>query len=163
VSRLRLIAIVLLVAAAALFAIGTSIERSRHHDEPATARVEEGHDEARESAEHRATVSSNAHADESSEGTVLGVDRESTSLLVLAVAVSIALALLLWQRPQRWVWLTVAGVTAVFAVFDVAEVLHQLDESAAGLVAIAMAVAVAHATTAGIAATAGTHPSAAGL
>lgn len=144
---MRLAAIALLVAGAGLFAAGTSVERGRHHDEPATGTALA---EAREQAEtHDA-----AERGTSDEGRILGVDREATGLVILAVLASLALAALLWRRPVREVWLAAGLVALAFAVFDVAEVVHQLVESDAGLATLAALVAVAHAATAGIAATA---------
>ena len=53
-TRLRLLAIALLLAGAGLFAIGTSLERSQHHDEPAkTSERGESHNESGESAGQR--------------------------------------------------------------------------------------------------------------
>lgn len=150
---LRLAAIALLVAGAGLFAAGTSVERGSHHDEPATGAAlaeARGDAEAREQAEtHDA-----AERGTSDEGRILGVDREATGLVILAVLASLALAALLWRRPVRAVWLAAGLVALAFAVFDVAEVVHQLVESDAGLAILAALVAVAHAATAGIAATA---------
>jgi hypothetical protein len=68
------------------------------------------------------------------------------------VLVSLALAALLWQRPTRAVWRITGVIALAFAVFDIAELVHQLDESAAGLAALATAVALAHLATTGIAA-----------
>ena len=45
----------------------------------------------------------------------------------------------------------VAVVAGAFAVFDLAEIAHQLDEDNTGLVVLAAAVAVLHATAAGLA------------
>jgi hypothetical protein len=82
-TRLRWILVALLVASSALFAAGAIAERStaRSHGEAASVRTIEGaHSEA---------------GDTKAEGgeRVLGVDVESTSLVVLAVTVGLALAL----------------------------------------------------------------------
>lgn len=152
-NRRRLAAIVLLLGGAALFAIGTSVEKNRHHDEPvAAASSGASPSETGESAEQHQAEGTPAHAESSgSEGKVLGIDRESTGLVAFAVLVSLALAAALWKRPTRVVWLIVGLVVLAFAVFDVAEVVHQFDESAPVLAAIAVAVALAHLGTAGIA------------
>jgi hypothetical protein len=153
VNRRQLAALTLLVLGAALFAIGTSVEKNRHHSEPAAAtQVSESHTEGGESAEQHQAETSAGHSEASGEGKVLGIDRESTGLVVLAVLVALALAAALWKQPTRAVWLIVGLVALAFAVFDVAEIVHQLDESAPGLAAIAVAVALAHASTAGISA-----------
>lgn len=154
-SRTRSAAIILLAAAAGLFAIGTTIEKNRdHHDQPAaTAETGGAHDGARETAEHREAEQRGAHTEgESEESKGLDTDRESTGLVVLAVLASLALAALVWRRPQRLVWIVVGLVAVTFAVFDLAEVAHQLDESATGLAAVAALVGAAHLAVAAIAA-----------
>ena len=153
-NRRQLAAIVLLVIGAALFVIGTSVEKNRHHDEPpASAEAGGSTSEAGESAEQHQAEGTAGHSESSgTEGKILGIDRESTGLVVLAVLISLALAAALWKQPTRVVWVIVGLVALAFAVFDVAEIVHQLDESAPELAAIAVAVALAHAGTAGIAA-----------
>lgn len=146
-KRRQLAAIVLLIVGAGLFAIGTAIEKSRHHDEPVvSSEVGESHDEEGESVEQREAEEADGHSESSGseEGKILGVDRESTGLVVAAVLASLALAALLWQRPTRVVWVVVALVSLIFAVFDIAEVAHQLDESATGLAVLASLVAATH-------------------
>jgi hypothetical protein len=139
----RLVAVVLLVAGAGLFVLGTSLESGRHHD--VADETGGSHTEGGQSDEHgegAATVLTENRT--SAETTILGIDRESTGLVVLAVAASLALAALLWLRPSRSVW-AIAGLAALaFAVFDIAEVVHQLDESASGLATVAASVAAAH-------------------
>jgi hypothetical protein len=63
---------------------------------------------------------------------------------VLAVAVSLALALGLWIRDERWLAIATVGAAVVFAVFDVAEVAHQVDESQTGLAVLAAVIAAGH-------------------
>jgi hypothetical protein len=154
VSRLRPLAIALLVIGTGLFVIGTSVEKNRDHDGPTSAATTvETHSDGGESTEEHAAEGPAPHSESSAsaEGKVLGIDREATGLLVVAVLVSLALALLLWQRPSRAVWTVVGLVAVAFAVFDIAEVIHQLDESASGLAVLAAAVALAHGGTAGVA------------
>ena len=155
-NRRQLAAIILLLVGAALFVLGTSVEKNRHHNEPAPAtQVSESHNEGGgESAEQHQAESAVGHPESTGEGKVLGIDRESTALVGLALLASLALAAALWKHPTRAVWLIVGLVAVAFAIFDVAEVVHQLDESAPGLAAIAVAVALAHASTAGISAVA---------
>ena len=156
-NRRQLAAIALLVVGAALFAIGTSVEKNRHHDEPAAAaEANESHSEAGESAEQREAeeVEGHSEATESGEGEILGIDRESTGLVVVAVLASLALAAALWRRPSTPVWIIAAVVAIAFAFFDVAEIIHQLDESDAALATLAAIVATAHVGTAVIAAAA---------
>jgi hypothetical protein len=148
ILRLRWLLSALLVAAAVLFAIGVAAERAQgdHHDEVA-AHVEGGeehHDEAAESS---------GHSDERT----LGVVRESPAIVVTAVAVSLVLASLVWFRRDLWLLWTVVAVALVFAVFDVAEVVHQLDESRNGLALLAAIVALLHLSSAFVAETRATN------
>ena len=68
------------------------------------------------------------------------------ALLGMALVVaSVGLALLAWSRPERRWLLAIAVIAAGFALVDVAEVLHQLDEDRMGLALLAAAVAALHA------------------
>jgi hypothetical protein len=159
VSRwLRRAAAALLVACAALFIAGVAVEGDTH---PLTTEGAAAHDEAAEAVNGEAgrdksaeSSSGEASHDESAEvGRILGLDVESSGAVVLAVAVSIVLAVGLWIRNQRWLAVAAATAGVVFAVFDVAEIVHQLDESRAGLVVLAAVIAAGHlaaAATAGL-------------
>jgi hypothetical protein len=109
----------LLAVATLLFAIGVTAERSS-----STERVPA----------------------ESSGEEVAGVDLESTPSMVLAVlagpALSATAASDLGRR--RTFLLVVVAIALGWAVLDVRELLHQLDESRGGIAAIALAVAVLH-------------------
>ena len=139
--RLRRIAAVLFVVAAGLFVISVNAEDDTH-TEATTAPVpdesaesgEADHDEAAEA------VGGEEHS-ESREEKVLGVDVESPASVALAVVVSLALAAGLWLRPLRWLALLAFVVGLAFAAFDVAEVVHQLDESNSGLATLAATIA----------------------
>jgi hypothetical protein len=120
VARNQLLAI-LIVVATATFAIGAAIENSDEGSEPG-----EPHVEAAESEGEAAEAEPVSEDDE----TLLGIDAESTPLVV---AVVIAVAML------------------VFAVLDLREVFHQADEANAGLAALAAAVAALHLGAAGLA------------
>ena len=158
VLRARWLLSALLLAAAALFAIGVSAERNNedHHDEPATA-VESGeagdHDEAAEAGERAEAGEEGAHAEETAaeraeqgdEEQVLGVNLESVPLVIAAVIASTVLAVAVWFRTDRWLLWTVAGFAAVFTVFDVAELVHQFDENQTSIAIIVACVGVLHA------------------
>jgi hypothetical protein len=74
-------------------------------------------------------------------------------LTVLAVAASLLLALLVWLgRWPRLVLLGVAGFGLVFAAGDVRELVHQLNESNAGVASIAAVLIVLHLAITAIAA-----------
>jgi hypothetical protein len=93
-------------------------------------------------------------ADHDKRETVLGVDIESTPLIILAVIAGLALALLAASPPGRRsaVLLTIAGLMIAWAALDVRELVHQVDESRTGLALLASAVAVLHLAAAAIAA-----------
>lgn len=118
---------VLIVVATALFVVGVSIEKAEGgHDEP--AHVEAGEESQAEEGEE-----------------VLGVEPESTPMIVLVAVVSLALALAAWLRPESELLLAVVGAAMLaFAVFDIAEVAHKIEESEGGIAAVAALVAVLH-------------------
>jgi len=70
--------------------------------------------------------------------TILGVNTQSVALTVLALVASLLLALVVWLgRWPRLALLGVAGFGLVFAAGDGRELVHQLNESNAGVAAIA--------------------------
>ena len=87
-----------------------------------------------------------------------GLVSESTVVVVAAVAVSLMLAAGLWLSRRRAVVVAAALVAGMFAVFDIAEVAHQLDESRRALAALAVGVALGHAAITLIAAVGGAKP-----
>jgi hypothetical protein len=138
---LRLVLVALLTASTLLFALGVALDRGggdvTAHSQALDAEGEPGHDEAAEQRE----------AGEPQRGErVLGVDPESTPLIVLAVLAGLALAALVASRfgTRPGILLVVAIVALVWAVLDAREFAHQLDESRAGIAAIALIVAVLH-------------------
>jgi Flp pilus assembly protein TadB len=148
----------LLAVATLLFAIGVIAERSSADEqvEP-TASAESG--EAAHAAEgegaHAAeeAPSTEGGASESSGEELAGIDFESTPLIVLAVLAGLALtavaATALGRR--RAFLLAVVVIALAWAVLDVRELFHQLDESRAGIAAVAVAVAVLHFLAAAVA------------
>jgi di/tricarboxylate transporter len=138
----------LILLATAGFVIGVAIEKSSgegpHTDEPAVH--EEGGHEEREATE----VGTEAPSERESSETILGLDVESTPLVVTAVALSLVLAGAVWVWPRsRPVLVIVIVAMLAFAVLDVAEVVHQLDTSRAGLAIMAAIVAALHLGAAG--------------
>ncbi len=138
----------LLIAGAALFAIGTAIERGRDHHEAAGEtggpESEAGHNEANENA------ATGAEAAESNK--VLGLDVEATPFVVLGVVASLALATVAWRWPQRSVFVAVAGFALLFVVLDGAEVSHHVSDDSAGLAMLAGGVAAIHLSAGAVAA-----------
>jgi hypothetical protein len=173
-SPLRWTLVALLVASTALFAVGVIAERSSTdtHTEPAAAHAAEAggergepagaHNEGRAS---EATASGDAghveSATEHAEGErLLGVDVESTPLVVLAVLAGLALAALAASRIGllRGFLLTVVVIGLALRALDIREVVHQLDESRTGVAVIAIAVAALHLAAAAISGRLATQP-----
>jgi heme A synthase len=156
----------LLIIAATLFVIGTAVERNNdaHQYETALATtVSEGIAPAEgseaEAAESAATVQpadNHTEAGESTNEQVLGINLESTPLVAIAVIVSLALAVATWRSDSKLAWLITAAFAAVFAIVDIAEFIHQLDRSKAGLAVLAALIAIIHAGAALLATQRGT-------
>ena len=170
----RALLVALLVLSTVGFVVGVSVEKSSadSHDEPAATATGSGEagegGEAQsgggaESAEQHASEAAGeeAHSEPGSgetaekggeDATLLGVDLEATPFVALAAALSLALALAVWLRAG---WGLLLGVVAVgmvvFAVVDVREVFHQLDEDKDGLALLAALVAALHLAAAGVA------------
>jgi hypothetical protein len=143
-----------LLAATALFVLGVALEP--HTEEARGEHVEsEGGEHAESEAGEEGTEP------QGGEERVLGLDLESPLVVGLAVVASVGLALLAWSRPERRWLVAIAVVAAGFALVDVAEVLHQLDEDRMGLALLAAAVAALHALAAVLAVRATAWPQAA--
>ena len=161
----------LLIAGAALFAIGVAAERhaTANHTETRTDAVSPAHVTTAPTAPAGESGGEATHTDEttsdgtthteaptgetgghpeSSGETVLGLNLESNDLVIVAVAVSLALAALTWMRNRRSLLLATMAVALVFAAFDVAEVAHQIKESRTRLATLAAAIALVHLATA---------------
>ena len=153
-SPLRRALVALLVAATTLFAIGVAVERSSTdtHAEPASAErtSEDAHAEGDEAAEDVEPGEAAEQAEGGEE--LLGVDIESTPLVVLAVVAGLALAALSASGlgRRRSFLLAVTVIALAWAVLDVREVVHQLDESRTGVALLALAVAALHAAAAAV-------------
>jgi hypothetical protein len=149
------LAAVLLVVTAGVFVLGVSQENKDNH--PESNEVDEsepaGHDdEAGESTEEREAEEADSHDEAADEGReerqILGVDPESPAPVTAAVLASLALAGGLLFTDRRAVAAVATVFALLFAVFDIAEVSHQLDEDSNGLAALAAAIAIGHAAAA---------------
>jgi hypothetical protein len=60
-------------------------------------------------------------------------------------------------RRDRWLLWTVAAFAALFTVFDIAELLHQIDENRTGIAVLAAVLAVIHAAASLVAGTRATN------
>lgn len=102
------------------------------------------------------------HAAESGTGTTseatggefhpLGVNLESTPLVIFGALFSLVLAGIVVPFPRRGVLGLVVLVGAAFAALEVAEVVHQVSQSRPGLVALAVIAGLLHAAVAVLAA-----------
>jgi hypothetical protein len=149
---------VLLIVAAGLFVVGVTAEDDADtHSDERTAQAGE-HDEATESdeaieaeaAERSTSEAEQAQADGDDERLV-GIDIESPVLVTAAVVASVLLAGLVWRRRDRRLLVVIAVFAAGFAVLDVAEVAHQLDEDHAWYALLAGLIAALHAAAAALA------------
>ena len=155
---LRRTAAALFVVAAALLVVGVSTEDSHSetgesvHDESAEAT---GSDECNRGKRVGEPPSADTprcrcstRAGSRRGGAAARHRRRVTPAVTAAVIVSLALAVGLWLRNRRWLAIVAVGVGVEFAVFDIAEILHQLEESHTGLTVLAAVVATAHLTAA---------------
>jgi hypothetical protein len=142
-TRLRAALALLLVGSGLLFTVGSTIERHQHHAEhPATAAnassesVKSGESGGENNSGETTTHVEKSHGESGVK--LLGVNTESLALTIVAVVASLLLGLAVWlRRWQRLTLLCVAGFGLVFAAGDGRELVHQLDESNAGLATIA--------------------------
>ncbi len=139
--RLRWLVGTLLIAAAALFAVGVASEGDLHHATVAGERSETG--------EHTADAAHDEAGEVVETGErILGTNLESTPLVVAAVVISVLLAAATWRRDRRIVLLVTAVFATGFAVLDVAEFAHQIRRPAVMIAVIAVVIGVLHAAAA---------------
>jgi cobalamin biosynthesis Mg chelatase CobN len=182
-GRPRTVLVALLVVATGLFAYGVLHERSLIHsghteraaqlahesaatraaetpakrasESPATKAAETPAKSASESA---ATKAPTGHVETAAqlarEGRVLGVDLESTSMIVLAILAGLALAILAASPlgTMRAILLALALGALTWSALDVREIVHQANESRTDLAIVAGFVAALHAVAAALAA-----------
>lgn len=144
----RLITAALLIASAAAFATGASIER---HTASSASQPGVHHAEAGSPGENRAGGEPGAgregpaaHAAEQNSEDMLGINPEATALVVIAVVVSLLLAALILIVGSPLAAAAVTLAMLAFTALDIREVTHQLGESRPGLAALAAAVALLH-------------------
>lgn len=159
-------AALLLVLATIVFVIGISAERSLSIEATATRPAEstgpassedageageaaEGHNEEEAAAEAQPEEATAPH-DETTEAsdTMMGIGRESTGAITVAVVISLALAAALWFSGAPGVLIVGAIFALLFAALDLREVVHQLSESRISLVVIALVAALLHGSAA---------------
>jgi hypothetical protein len=108
---------------------------------PSETQVEHAGESA---GENHGETGGEAHGESGNDERVLGINYESTPLVILAVLASLGLAAVVWIARSSWFLLLVAAVMLAFAVFDVAEVFHQVDRDEAGIAVLAGFVAALH-------------------
>jgi hypothetical protein len=152
-TRLRAALVLLLVGSGLLFAIGSTIERHQHHNEQPAATAENGvsgESSGESGSEGPAKHAEKTHGEAGVK--ILGVNTESRALTIVAVVASLLLALAVWLgRWPRPFLLLVVGFGLVFAAGDGRELVHQLDESNAGIAAIAAILIGLHLAVAALA------------
>jgi len=142
---LRKLLVALIVLSTIAFAVGSLLERSSAGSNGSESGVEQpGHVEGGEGTGESTAPAGESSGETSSED-LFGIDPESTGVLVFAVVVSLLLAAGCWFRPEwRWLVVVTAFAMAIFAVLDLRELIHQVDESNAGLAVMAGVVAILH-------------------
>jgi len=152
-ARLRVVLAGLLVVSAALFAVGSTLERHREGGHANETAVAERHSEtaAESGSESPGGSTETGHRSET-ETRLLGVDTESVGLEVAAIVLSLGVAIAVWVSRQRAVVVAVVALGLIFAAGDVRELVHQLSESRPGLAAIAALLIGVHLAVAAVAA-----------
>jgi hypothetical protein len=151
---IRRLLVSLIVLSTVAFAVGAIVEHSRGELAAEGSGTEapagegdgavEGSGEVGEGGGEVAPISEGSE-EPNAEETLFGNDPESTPLVLLAIVASLLLAAGCWFRPEwRWLLVVTAFAMAAFAVLDLREVIHQLDESDTGLASVAGAVATLH-------------------
>jgi Flp pilus assembly protein TadB len=140
----------LVVAATVAFVVGTALERSSGETRATrSAEAAEGQGEGHTDGAAERHAEAPGHR---AELRPLGIDVEAAPFVALVAVASLALALAAWLRPRAAALLAlVAAAMLAFAVLDVREVFHQVDESRAGLAMLAGAVAALHVSAAVVA------------
>jgi hypothetical protein len=147
----RGVLIALILASTVVFVAAVTLERHETTRVGASETAAQRAAEQSESGEGERSHD-NAEQSESSEK-LLGVNPESTGLLAVAVVVSLLFALAVWRAGSSPLLLGVVALAmAAFCALDVREVVHQLNESRAGLAVLAGLVACLHLAAAVLAA-----------
>lgn len=147
--------VLLLLVATAAFVVGGVVERNQTQTE-ATSTAETHAGEAGGGESH-AEGEPGTHTEGGETGAgeeFLGINVESTPVVVLAVMLGLLLAAAAWGRPFRPVLLVGALFCLGATGLDVREVVHQVNEDREGVAALAGAVALLHLLAAAAAAAA---------
>jgi hypothetical protein len=156
----RFLLATLITIATVMFIVGVIIERSQpdqHAGEPVAqphgtseSHTEQSGGEGEES--HAATLSGESRHETHEEPRLLGINPESTPLVVLASIGSLLLVAAVLLRPNAAPLLALVALAMLaFAALDVREVAHQLDDDHTAIAILAAAVAALHLAAAGVA------------
>ena len=156
-SRVRLLLAALLVVSGIAFAVGSAAERSSTvKSSPPSSESSSTHAEgegAETSGGETAGTKPAQHTETTAESeTLLGINPESTALVVVGVALSLLLAAGVWFWGYRPLLIAVLVFGVAFAALDIREVIHQADESRTALVVVAIVLTVMHSAVAALAA-----------
>jgi hypothetical protein len=169
-SRPTVALVAVIVLATAAFGIGAALEKSEHHNEGSESAAQPGNvatasgsrsdtilisGESAESGGEAGESGESGHSEsggESHSEDLVGIDPESTALVVLAIVGSLVLAAAVWLWPEAIPVLAMAGLAMFFfCALDIREAVHQWDESRGGLMALALGVAALHLVAGGLA------------
>jgi hypothetical protein len=163
-GRLRATLVLLLLVSAALFAVGTRVERHQHTESvsPTSSETSAPNEESSPLGEAHSSESggegessethpASGETESPSSEDLFGINPEAPWIVVLGVAASVLLALAVWFRDQRSVLIVVAMFGLVLAALDIRELVHQIDESRTLLIVVSAVLAMLHLAAAGIA------------
>ncbi len=140
-ERMRLALAILLVASGVFFAIGSGVERSKTHETvPTASETPHTSESGGESGAEGSTPTETKGGSEN----LFGINPESTGLVAVAVGVSALLAAGVWFWRRGPVLVVAFAFGLAFAALDVREAIHQVHESRASIVALAVALTVLH-------------------
>src|SRR3954447_21877218 len=136
----------LLGLATVFFVWGAAAEHSGHSETSHAATASESSGNGETTAEHanETTAGTSSEAQGESEYRPLGINLESTTVIVIAAVVSLLLAALVVWRPSKGPLLAVVVLSAAFAVVEIIEVVHQADVNNTGLLIVALAACITH-------------------
>jgi hypothetical protein len=146
-GRLRATLVLLLVASAALFAVGAAVERHHHGENAPSAQQTTAPAEGSSESGSEHTGETHPGAGETS-GTasenLFGIDPEAPGVVAAGVGASVLLALAIWTVRRRAVLVVAILFGLALAALDFREMVHQVNESRPSLIAVSVVLAVLH-------------------
>ena len=156
-QRAGCVAAILLLLATVVFGVGIAIEKAEQkEEEPTRAATTIQRTDAMEAGSEAAEHGEGETGSEHSEETLLGIDVESTPVIVFGIVVSlVVIAALLFLAQRPWILEAAALFVLVFGVLDLVEVGRKWGDEAT-IAAFALAAAVLHLAAAAVLAAAAT-------